>query len=168
MTLSFVLSHSVFHILQIICFCVLFARLCLSTDEDMKVTSTGRNIACTVPILDYLVWSSSRFWLSSMTEIALSDPLSTSRFVICKLLSITAFILLCFSCRESKPGDYQGIPTQVSKHIITKENGMNSISDENDKSIKANNSSILYYAKALYVNKYIPQIIISCIAFITL
>ena len=102
MVLSFVLSHSVFHILKIICFSVLFARLCLSTtDKGSILTTSARNTACITLILDYLIWSSSRFWSSFITDIALSDPLSNSHFLWCKLLSVFAFTFICMAPDET-------------------------------------------------------------------
>ena len=101
MALSFVLSHSVFHILQIICFSVLFARLCISTtDKGSILTSSARNTACIILILDYLIWSSSRFWSPFITNIVLSDHLSNSHFLWCKLLSIFSFIFICMAPDE--------------------------------------------------------------------
>ena len=101
MAISFVLNHSAFHILQIICFSVLFARLCLSTtDKGSILTTSARNVACITLILDYLIWSSSRFWSSLITDIALSDPISNSHLLWCKLLSIFAFTFICMAPDE--------------------------------------------------------------------
>ena len=94
-------THSISHILQIICFSVLFARLCISTtDKGSILTSSARNTACIILILDYLIWSSSRFWSPFITNIVLSDHLSNSHFLWCKLLSIFSFIFICMAPDE--------------------------------------------------------------------
>lgn len=101
MGLSFVFSHSTFHILQILCFSILFARFCLSTDGSGSIlSSSARTTACIVLALDYVIWSSSRFWSKLITEIELSDSISSSQFVWCKLFSVIAFFLLCMTADD--------------------------------------------------------------------
>ena len=122
MVLSFVFSHSVFHTPQVICFSVLFARLCLSTPgKDFIFTTSDRRRICFGLVLDYILWSSSRFWLPSITDITLSDPLSSPQIICCKLLSIFAFTFLCLAGVEEKQSTPLTIPTQADNKTTSKQ-----------------------------------------------
>ena len=132
------LTHSIFHILQIICFSVLFARLCLSTtDKGSILTTSARNTACITLILDYLIWSSSRFWSSFITDIALSDSLSNSHFLWCKLLSVFSFIFICMA------------PDEVS--YSSSSSSSSSSNQSNRTSTQSKLQTVLRIVKVLYV-----------------
>ena len=125
-------------ILQIICFSVIFARLCLSTtDKGSILTTSARNTACITLILDYLIWSSSRFWSSFITDIALSDPLSNSHFLWCKLLSVFAFTFICMA------------PDETSYFSSSSSSSSSSPSNRNSTSAKLR--TLLRIVKVLYV-----------------
>ena len=53
-------------------------------------------------VLDYLIWSSSRFWSHYITDIALSDPLSSTKFVWSKVLVLAAYSTLLLVPSELK------------------------------------------------------------------
>ena len=133
------LTHSTSHILQIICFSVLFARLCLSTtDKGSILTTSARNTACITLILDYLIWSSSRFWSSFITDIALSDSLSNSHFLWCKLLSVFSFTFICMA------------PDEVS-YSSSSSSSSSSSNQSNSTSTQSKLQTVLRIVKVLYV-----------------
>ena len=103
MVISFLLGHSVYHLIQVICFTFLFAKWSLSSEESHTLLSASQKTSyCVWLVLDYLIWSSSRFWSHYITDIALSDPLSSTKFVWSKVLVLAAYSTLLLVPSELK------------------------------------------------------------------
>lgn len=103
MVISFLLGHSVYHFIQVICFTFLFAKWSLSSDDSHSLLSQSQKTAYGIwLVIDYLLWSSSRFWSRYLTDKVLGDTLSASKLVWAKLLLIAAYTTLLFVPSEQK------------------------------------------------------------------
>ncbi len=103
MVISFLLGHSVYHFIQVICFTFLFAKWSLSSEDSHTLLSPSqKTLYCVWLILDYLIWSSSRFWCHYITDITLGDSLSSSKFIWAKLVLIAAYATLLLVPSELK------------------------------------------------------------------
>lgn len=96
-------GHSVYHVIQLLCFTALFIQWSLSAKESSNLISpASRNVHSILLILDYLIWSSSRFWSKYLTSLPLGYVLSSSHFFWAKTLVLLAYGTLMMVPSEPK------------------------------------------------------------------
>lgn len=85
------------------CFTALFVQWSLSSKESSNLLSPkSRNVYSILLIVDYCLWSSSRFWSKYLTSLPLGYVLSSSHFSWAKMLVLLAYGTLMMVPSEPK------------------------------------------------------------------
>ena len=85
------------------CFTALFVQWSLSSKESSNLLSPkSRNVYSILLIVDYCLWSSSRFWSKYLTSLPLGYVLSSSHFFWAKMLVLLAYGTLMMVPSEPK------------------------------------------------------------------
>ena len=90
MMLSFLIGHSLFHIVMVLGFSFLFCKWAISRSAVKYITKSQSTCYSIFILLDYAIWSSSSLWVKYL-PIDLSSSLSPSSTIWSKVCSVLAY-----------------------------------------------------------------------------